>query len=251
MKKISEIILLLSCVLLISACNSNKKAPVQNDDTTQVNLPDTTKPVVQKDTVTTITKQEIVASDKPVSKTNYEIVQIETSFGNILIWLYDQTPKHKKNFLKLAKSGFYNGTTFHRIIQNFMIQGGDPNSKDNDPSNDGQGGPNYTIEAEFNPGLTHIYGALAGARMGDQVNPEKKSSGSQFYIVNNKAGTHFLDQNYTVFGQVIKGMEAVETISIQAKGQNDRPVADIKMKLKVVNISKEDLQSKYNFKVPQ
>ena len=91
----------------------------------------------------------------------YELVQITTKFGDILIWTYNETPKHQANFLKLAKEGYYNGTTFHRVINDFMIQGGDPNSKDKDPNNDGIGGPGYTIDAEFVPSLSHFYGAVA------------------------------------------------------------------------------------------
>lgn len=181
---------------------------------------------------------------------SYDVVELETSFGNILIWLYDETPKHKANFLSLVKNGTYDNTTFHRIIKNFMIQGGDPNSKDNDPTNDGQGGPGYTIDPEFNAKITHTYGAVAAARMGDQVNPGKKSSGSQFYIVNNQQGTHFLDMNYTVFGTVISGMDVVEKISDQPKGQFDRPVNNITMKVKIVKITADDLKTKYNFVIP-
>ena len=112
-----------------------------------------------------------------------EIAIISTDFGDMYVLLYDDTPLHKENFIKLAKEGFYDSTTFHRVIEGFMIQGGDPNSKDEIPFNDGQGGPGYTIEAEFNPDLIHKKGALAAARLGDQQNPERKSSGSQFYIV--------------------------------------------------------------------
>jgi cyclophilin family peptidyl-prolyl cis-trans isomerase len=180
----------------------------------------------------------------------YELVQIETKFGNILIWLYDKTPKHKSNFLKLTKEGFYNGTTFHRIIPNFMIQGGDPNSKDNNPNNDGAGGPGFTIDAEIVPGLTHVYGAVAAARLGDQVNPQKKSSGSQFYIVQNKNGTPFLDNAYTVFGKVLSGMDAVEKIVVQPKGPNDRPTQNITMQVKIVSLTAKELKDKYNF-IPQ
>ncbi len=112
-----------------------------------------------------------------------EIAIIGTDFGDIYVVLYDETPLHKENFLKLAKEGFYDSTSFHRVIENFMIQGGDPNSKDEIPFNDGQGGPGYTIDAEFNSKFIHKKGALAAARLGDQQNPERKSSGSQFYIV--------------------------------------------------------------------
>lgn len=111
-------------------------------------------------------------------------VKITTSLGNITVRLYDETPLHRDNFLKLAKEGFYNGTLFHRVIRDFMIQGGDPDSV-NAPAGKrlGTGGPDYTLEAEILPSLFHKRGALAAARQGDEVNPERRSSGSQFYIV--------------------------------------------------------------------
>lgn len=174
-----------------------------------------------------------------------EVVTISTDFGDVILLLSEKTPKHKANFLKLAKEGFYNETTFHRIIKGFMIQGGDPNSKDSIPGNEGRGGPGYTIPAEFDTSLTHKYGALAAARMGDAVNPKKESSGSQFYIVENKEGTHFLDQNYTVFGQVIKGMEIVETIADQSKDQMDKPLKDITMNVSVSKMKKTKIEKEY------
>ena len=111
-------------------------------------------------------------------------VKIETTLGDITVRLYDETPLHRDNFLKLAKEGYYDGTIFHRVIKNFMIQGGDPDSKNPKPgASYGVGGPDYTIEAEIKPNLYHKRGALAAARTGDDVNPERRSSGSQFYIV--------------------------------------------------------------------
>jgi cyclophilin family peptidyl-prolyl cis-trans isomerase len=195
-----------------------------------------------------------------------EIVQIKTDFGEMLVYLYDATPGHKANFMKLAKEGFYDGTTFHRIIQNFMIQGGDPNSKDNDPNNDGQGGPaytgaegtfpshdgkSYTIAAEIKPDFKHKYGSIAAARMGDNVNPEKRSSGSQFYIVVNKNGTPHLDNNYTVFGEVVSGMEVAEKIVSQPKNQMDRPTKDIKMDINIIKVKPSQLDKKYKWKMPE
>lgn len=192
-----------------------------------------------------MTEKEVFSQNDDTKK--YEVVQLTTKFGDIVIWLYNETPKHKANFLKLAKEGFYNGTTFHRIINDFMIQGGDPNSKDNDPTNDGIGGPGYTIEAEFVPTLTHTYGAVAAARTGGPSNPQMRSSGSQFYIVQNKNGTHFLDKNYTVYGKVLAGMDAVDKISVQSKDARDRPLENISMQVKVINLTQKELKEKYNF----
>ena len=111
-------------------------------------------------------------------------VKIQTTLGDIIVRLYDETPLHRDNFIKLAKEGYYNGTLFHRVIKDFMIQGGDPDSKGAPAGKHlGVGGPSYTLDAEIKPGLFHKRGALAAARQGDEVNPERKSSGSQFYIV--------------------------------------------------------------------
>lgn len=170
------------------------------------------------------------------------LVQISTELGDIWILLFDDTPLHKSNFLSLTQQGFFNGTTFHRVIKDFMIQGGDPNSKDSDPYNDGQGSPGYTIPAEFNSAHTHIQGALAAARMGDQVNPKKESNGSQFYIVENPNGTPFLNNNYTVYGQVIKGMEVVSAIALAPKDARDRPTKDIRMTVSYKLLKKKKIQ---------
>jgi cyclophilin family peptidyl-prolyl cis-trans isomerase len=225
-----NLILIFSAIIFF-ACSSSNKVEGQSKQN-------------QKSKKTETVKEET----KPAN--DVELVELSTQFGKVLIWLYDETPLHKENFLKLTREGFYNGTTFHRIIQNFMIQGGDPNSKDDDPNNDGQGGPGYTIEAEIRPDLRHQPGAVAAARMGDQVNPQKRSSGSQFYIVQNPNGTPHLDNAYTVFGIVISGMDAVNTIAVQPKDGRDRPVQDIKMEVKIVNLTSEQLQSQYNFTVP-
>ena len=189
------------------------------------------------------------------------LVQIETSFGNMLVELFDHTPKHRDNFIKLAENGFYDGTLFHRVIDGFMIQGGDPDSKNASPTSRlGSGGPGYQVDAEFHDDLAHTKGALAAARMGDAVNPQKRSSGSQFYIVHGKpvsemeldqigyrnrheysdevkkqymevGGTPFLDQQYTVFGRVIEGLEVIDAIAKVNTGMGDRPTEDVAMKV--------------------
>ncbi|MDE6159766.1 MAG: peptidylprolyl isomerase [Bacteroidaceae bacterium] len=238
-------------------------------------------------------------------------VKIITPKGDILVRLYDETPLHRDNFIKLVKEGYYNGTLFHRVIKDFMIQGGDPDSK-GAPAEKmlGTGGPGYTIDAEILPTLCHKRGALAAARQGDEVNPERKSSGSQFYIVwgqvfkpgqidqlskqlqmqqmqqifnalaaqhkaeimqfrrerNRQAlqdlqdrlateaekqvkvagggltdeqknlyttlgGTPHLDGQYTVFGEVISGLEVVDSIQQTATKRGDRPIEDIKIEM--------------------
>ena len=244
-------------------------------------------------------------------RNNMSKVQIKTSLGDITVRLYDETPLHRDNFIKLAKEGYYNGTLFHRVIKNFMIQGGDPDSKGAAAGVQlGTGGPGYTVPAEFvYPQYFHKKGALAAARQSDQVNPEKKSSGSQFYIVTGEVysagkltqlekqleqrmlqsifdslvvenrdkilqlrrnrdqagiaaiqeqlqkdtfakakemgkpkftdaqreayttvgGTPFLDNDYTVFGEVEEGMYVIDAIQNVATGAGDRPNNDVVM----------------------
>ena len=247
-------------------------------------------------------------------------VVIETEMGEIHIRLYDETPKHKENFLKLAREGYYNDLLFHRVIEGFMLQGGDPDSKGATAEKVlGNGGPGYELEAEILPQFYHKRGALAAARLGDEMNPDRKSSGSQFYVVQGKAfsqeemkqmaeqkglqqmqklqrdfinrpenswymqldferlqkenmdslqmvgqqmqakfdaefgkpepysfnetqmkayttegGAPFLDGEYTVFGEVISGMDVVDKIAAVEKGESDRPKLDIKMKVRVI-----------------
>ncbi len=176
---------------------------------------------------------------KPTSKD--DLVTLTTPQGEIKLVLFDETPKHKANFLKLAKSGYYDGTTFHRVINQFMIQGGDPNSKDADPNNDGQGGPGYTIPAEIESQFKHVRGAVAAARQGDQMNPKRESSGSQFYLVQNSQGTPFLDGQYTVFGMTVAGLDAVDKIAQVPKNPGDRPKEPVKMTVKVERLSRKKI----------
>lgn len=136
-------------------------------------------------------------------------VKIQTTLGDIIVRLYDETPLHRDNFIKLVKEGYYNGTLFHRVIKDFMIQGGDPDSKGAPAGKHlGVGGPSYTLDAEIKPGLFHKRGALAAARQGDEVNPERKSSGSQFYIVWGKV------YNQSQLGQLAKQLEIQEAQKI-------------------------------------
>lgn len=153
------------------------------------------------------------------------MIIIETDLGKMKIELeLKRAPLHSENFLKLAGQGYFDGTTFHRVVPGFVIQGGDPLSKDSDPSNDGTGGPGYTIPAEI--GLPHLRGSIGAARRGDQVNPGRESNGSQFYICLEPQPS--LDKmGYTIFAKVIDGMEVADKIAAQpVNGQAPlKPVA--------------------------
>lgn len=175
-----------------------------------------------------------------------KIIEIKTTFGNMYMWLNKETPLHRNNFLQLAESGFFDSTTFHRIVSSFVIQGGDPNSKDSIKTNDGSGGPGYTIPAEISDSLKHIYGAVGAAR---DNNPQKASNGSQFYIVVDKNGEPGLDMNYTVFGFVFSGMDVATTIMKQPKDTKDRPYTDIVMDVNVIQKTAKELKDEFGFEV--
>ena len=165
-------------------------------------------------------------SNSSDNMSNRQIAVIETNFGNIVIQLFpDVAPGHVENFVKLAQDGFYDGSTFHRVIPGFMIQGGDPNSKDEDRSNDGQGGPGYTINAEFSD-VPHKRGILSMARAQDP-----NSAGSQFFIV--VADSNFLDGQYTVFGEVIEGMDVADKIVNVERDSMDNPLEKVTMKVTI------------------
>ena len=187
-------------------------------------------------------------ADKHTKKsTKDEVVTLTTSQGVIRLILFDDTPLHKANFLQKAQNGFYNGTTFHRVIPEFMIQGGDSNSKDAEPGNDGLGQPNDpTIQAELDPGHPHVYGAVAAARMGGPRGTP--SSYSQFYLVENRNGVPFLDGQYTVFGQVIQGLDVIGKIAAVPRNAQDRPTADVKMTMKVEKLKRKKITKEYGYK---
>lgn len=199
------------------------------------------------------------------AKPKNQYVKIATDKGTVIIRLYNETPLHRDNFIKVAKSGLYNGTLFHRVIKEFMIQGGDPDSKGALPEASlGNGGLKYTVPAEFKDSLFHKKGVLAAAREGDSGNPTKASSSTQFYIVQGKiwndstlnvteekrlkfkipewqrqvyktiGGTPHLDRNYTVYGEVVKGLEMVDAIANEPTGKANRPTTDVKMTVSVL-----------------
>ena len=172
------------------------------------------------------TKQKKFTQEE-IKKMSETRAVIETRFGNIELKFFPNVaPNHVTNFLELAKKGFYDGTTFHRVIPRFMIQGGDPNSKNPDRSKHGMGGPGHTIKAEFND-KPHKRGTLSMARAAD---PD--SAGSQFFIC--VADSYFLDKQYTVFGEVTSGMDVVDKIVSQQRDKNDNPLERTEMKVKIV-----------------
>jgi peptidyl-prolyl cis-trans isomerase B (cyclophilin B) len=209
-------------------------------------------------------KQLVGANASKVAKQQVDTskrVKIYTDFGEMVLKLSDKTPKHRDNFIKLINDHFYDSLLFHRVITAFMIQGGDPKSKNATPGEMlGMGDVGYTIPAEFDSTLYHKKGALCAARTN---NPEKASSGCQFYIVQGKTfsdaeldnisrssgvyyspakrmtykmngGTPFLDMNYTVFGQIISGVEVIDKIAAVQKGNGDRPLSDVRMRMEVI-----------------
>ncbi|MDR3236126.1 MAG: peptidylprolyl isomerase [Prevotellaceae bacterium] len=173
-------------------------------------------------------KKTAIAPTSATTAVDEPILAIETSEGIITVKLYKETPLHRDNFVKLAAEGFYDGIIFHRVIRGFMIQTGDPQSKNPKPNaRYGTGGPGYNIPAEILPQLKHKKGALAAARTGDHVNPKRESSGSQFYIVENPASCAQLDGAYTVFGETISGFDVIDKIAATATDAGDRPVKDV------------------------
>lgn len=202
--------------------NTTSQTQTQTQQNTQTNTQTTQK----TDTMTSKNDTTKKNDTKTDSKTSNNVV-IKTSMGDIEVELFEKdAPQHVANFKKHVTNKFYNGTTFHRVIEGFMIQAGDPNSKDSDRSNDGQGGPGYTIPAEIK--AKHEKGSLAAARLGDQVNPKKESSGSQFYIVTGDAS--HLDGQYTVFGKVTKGLDICMKIEKVKKDARDNPMDKIEIK---------------------
>lgn len=175
-------------------------------------------------------EKAIKVSEQLANLAEEPVFDIITTMGTIRIKLYSDTPKHKANFAKLALEGFYDGILFHRIINGFMIQTGDPLTKD--PANKsmyGTGGPGYNVPAEFVPTHRHIKGALAAARRGDAANPLKESSGSQFYIVQDPRTCAQLDGAYTVFGETIEGLDVIDKIARVDTDPRDCPISPVKI----------------------
>lgn len=263
--------LLLAACLWAMGCKTVSTTTTTNNNSTNNNTGTTTAVVTPKtepvyEPIDSVQKMESPMNPNlpmPTATAEMPIVVIETDYGKIEILLFDKTPQHRDNFIKLVKEGYYDGMLFHRVINKFMVQGGDPDSKTAAAGQQlGMGGPGYTIPAEFVREYIHIKGAIAAARTGDAANPQKRSSGSQFYIVQGTSvqkqmldviqsrylinyteeerqlyqtvgGTPHLDTQYTVFGRVVSGLDVLDKIAAEPVAPGDRPLKDLKMKVYV------------------
>jgi cyclophilin family peptidyl-prolyl cis-trans isomerase len=199
-------IILASAVALLASCSCGRGTKEASD----AELNDSTK-----------TAMEMKRLEEPV----FDIV---TTHGTMRVKLYNKTPKHRDNFAKLVGEKYYDGVRFHRVIEGFMIQTGDPFSRDTSKIDAwGTGGPDYTVPAEFVNEYWHKKGALAAARKGDMANPKKASSGSQFYIVHDENACLHLDGQYSIFGEVIEGLDVIDKIAVVPTDMYDRPYEDV------------------------
>lgn len=169
----------------------------------------------------------------PKPEKTYPVGQIKTSKGEVLFWLYDETPRHKASFIKLANDAYWDTLTFNRVINNFVAQGGCPDT----PA--GFSGSPYLLKPEFVPTIRHIYGAVGAGR---DNNPDKLSAGCQFYIVQNKKGLARLDDKFTVFGQVFKGMDVIDAIVSVKTDSTDTPLSPIRLDVNIVNLTASELK---------
>ncbi len=273
-------------VLLSSACEisvrNNVEPPITvNRDTSRsfsIGRLTTRPPATTPPPDTTVVSSNVTEGPEEIFVSPQDFIaqnntyDITTPLGTMRILLYDETPRHRDNFKRLVEQNFYEGTTFHRVITNFMIQGGDPNSRDDNPFNDGKGGPGYTVPAEFNRSLFHKKGAVSAARQADSFNPLRSSNGSQFFIVQGqrfepanlleieqyvagaisdpnftftqaareayttRGGYPMLDMQYTVFGELVgeESFRVLDKISSVSTDANDRPIDEIPMSIRPV-----------------
>jgi cyclophilin family peptidyl-prolyl cis-trans isomerase len=182
----------------------------------------------------------------PDSEHDY-LVTLETDKGNIMLLLFDDTPMHKENFITLADAGVYDGNNFHRVIENFMIQSGDPSTGNQPPSYAPSVIPPH-VPAEINPKFIHRRGAVGAARYGGDRNPMKNSSPTQFYIVRHDRAAPHLDGEYTIFGQVMSGLEVIDSIAVQPTDERDRPLEEIKIKrVRLEKVKRSEILKFYNY----
>ncbi len=204
--------------LVLASCGNNPKTKATDSQEPETTINDSTA-----------TMEKALAFD-PAQLPEEPLFVIETTEGKIKIKLYKETPLHRDNFVKLASENFFDNILFHRVIKGFMIQGGDPLTKDSlNVERFGTGGPGYTIPAEFIAAHKHKKGALAAARKGDVANPQRESSGSQFYIVENPQSCAQLDGQYTVFGETVEGLDVIDKIAATPTDGRDRPLTPVKI----------------------
>lgn len=220
MKRTTTLALCVLATIAVAGCGNNTKKAAEAEAAAEQ---------ARADSIAAATKAQTIM-EKLAQLPEEPVFDIVTNLGTIKVRLYSDTPAHRDNFAKLALSGFYDKLLFHRVINGFMIQGGDPLTKD--PANKarfGTGGPDYTIPAEILPSHKHKKGALAAARRGDAVNPYRESSGSQFYIVQDSFACAQLDGQYTVFGETISGLDLVDKIAGVETDNRDCPISDVKI----------------------
>ena len=220
MKRIAFIMSIAAAIFISCGPNTEKKA----DDQSKEEAAETTKDTNETKTI----KMEMKADNMELTTIEQPEFDIITTHGTMRVRLYDKTPQHRNNFVKLVSDKYYDGIRFHRVIEGFMIQTGDPYSRDTAMINKwGTGGPDYTVPAEFVEDYHHKKGALAAARKGDLANPKKASSGSQFYIVHDPENCAHLDGQYSIFGEVISGLEIIDKIATVDTDRYDRPYEDV------------------------
>lgn len=176
----------------------------------------------------------LLTGSRAAAQDTAEVVRIETSFGNILIWLFDETPRHKASFIQLARAGYFDSLTFNRVIPGFVVQGGCPDTEA------GFTDPEYLLQPEFISGLKHTYGAVGAGR---DDNPDKLSARCQFYIVHNKEGIPRLDYHYTIFGRVIQGMEVVDRIAHLPRDTRNEPLTPVTLSVSVIKLPAAHLKN--------
>lgn len=181
-------------------------------------------------------------SQKPVDEKKYPIARVSTNLGDMYFWLYDEAPNHKSKFIELANRGYYNSFTFNRVVKNFVIQGGCPDSVQYF-----EGSP-YLLDPEFVDSLKHTYGALG---MGRDDNPKKQSNACQFYVVNKESGLPSLDKNYMIFGKLIKGFDVLEKTEAVTTDNNDMPLSALPLTVSIVHLTAAEIQLQFAFKVKE
>ena len=233
-KNMKKVLILLCCgLVLFAGCKS--RTAKGGDAAAAADTLAAADPVEATNPVPDMTQLLSQLPEEPV----FDII---TNMGTIKVRLYKGTPKHRENFARLALSGYYDGTLFHRVIDGFMIQGGDPYTRDSSKVElYGQGGPDYTIPAEFVPAYRHKKGALAAARRGDAANPMKESSGSQFYLVQDPDNCAHLDGAYTVFGETVSGINVIDKIAAVKTNRRNLPEKEVRIqRIQLDDVSKPE-----------